>query len=242
MLSVLVLQHVPHERLGTFEDAFRAAGLTPLPVNTYDPKARWVEPSEAQGIVVMGGPMSVYQQEQHPVLRKELALLEAAIKANVPVLGVCLGAQLLAHALGAPVTKAGQAEIGWYPVSREPGADGDRLLSAFGQTETVFQWHSDTYGLPRNAVRLASSPRCREQAFRYGTYQYGLQFHLEVTEAMIRAWMQQPENTRQLSTVRQVSEALTIRRESPAYLPRLTTLSRNVAGRFAELIRQVAAE
>ena len=263
--TLLVIQHVPHERLGTLEPAFKMAGCTIVPLNSYEPKAMWSSLSGIDGIVVMGGPQSVYEQTRYPFLTKELELLRAAIKADLPILGVCLGAQLLAAALGATVTKNPQKEIGWYPVMREPGADGDPLMEPFGQTETVFQWHGDTFALPKGAVRLASSPLCPEQGFRYGTCQWGLQFHVEVTEAMVRAWMQTPINKAELATLKGVIpppvasaeggsapsgagplakrqvvgmiDPMAIRRQSSQHVGRLAELSQHVATTFARTVQ-----
>ena len=120
MTSLLVIQHVPHERLGTFEPAFREAGCALRMLNTYDAKAAWPRATDVDGIVSMGGPQSAYEQTKHPYLSREITLLRAALKAGKPILGVCLGAQLLAAALGAAVTKNPQREIGWYPLMREP--------------------------------------------------------------------------------------------------------------------------
>jgi GMP synthase (glutamine-hydrolysing) len=236
MATLLVIEHVPHERLGTFEDAFREADLRVMPLRVFERAARWPSAGEFDGVVSMGGPMSVYQPQEYPFISKELALLRAAVKAGTPVLGVCLGAQLLAAALGAPVKPAAQKEIGWYPLMREPAAEGDPLFEAFGSTETVFQWHGDTFGLPRGAVRLAASPLCPEQAFRYGASAYGLQFHVEVTEAMIRAWMRNPGNRRELAALKGQIDPLAIRRQSPAHVERLAALGRGVARAFGRLV------
>ena len=204
MSRLLVIQHVPHERLGTFEGAFKETGCSLLPLNAYDPNARWPHLLDVQGIVSMGGPQSVYEQAKYPYLTREIALLKEALTVELPILGICLGAQLLAAALGARVAKNPQKEIGWYPLMREAGADGDPLFEAFGRTETVFQWHADTFALPKGAVRLAHSPLCQEQAFRYQGNVYGLQFHVEVTEAIVRAWMRIPVNRAELASVRGV--------------------------------------
>ena len=191
MKPVLVIQHVPHERLGTLEATFTGLGLRLQPLQAYRDDA-WPALSEIDGVVSMGGPQSVYealdsasprsgQAGRYSYLVREIEFLRTAVKAKRPVLGVCLGAQLLAAALGAKVSKHVQKEIGWHPVMREPGADGDPLASVFGQTETVFQWHGDSFALPAGAVQLFSSPLCDQQAFRWGERAYGLQFHVEVT-------------------------------------------------------------
>ena len=119
---------------------------------------------------------------------------------------------------------------------REPGADGDPLMASFGQTETVFQWHGDAFALPKGAVRLASSPLCPEQGFRIGDRAWGLQFHVEVTGAMIRAWMRTPVNQAELERLRGVIDPMTIRRQSPQHLPRLKTLAGYLATTFGRLV------
>lgn len=238
MTRLLVIQHVPHERLGTFEEAFEAADCSLVTCRADEPGARWPSLERVDGIVSMGGPQSVYERATYPWIAKELAFLREAVDAKLPVLGVCLGAQMLAAALGAKVTKSPQKEIGWYPVVREPAADGDPLFEAFGQTETVFQWHGDTFALPKRAVRLASSPLCQEQAFRYRENVYGLQFHLEVTEPIIRAWMRTPVNRAELATLRGVIDPMTIRRQSAQHVERLQELSHHVATTFSQLTQR----
>ena len=237
MATLLVIQHVPHERLGTFEPAFKEAGCSCRVLNAHDSKAAWPRADDVDGIVTMGGPVSVDEHAAYPYLTRERELLREALNAEKPILGICLGAQLLAAALGARVTKNPQKEIGWYPLMREPGADGDPLCEAFGQTETVFQWHGDTFALPKGAVRLFSSPLCPEQAFRYGETTYGLQFHVEVTEAIVRAWMRTPVNNAELSSLRGIIDPMTIRRQSAQHVARLAELSRHVATTFAGLMR-----
>ena len=240
MATLLVIQHVPHERLGTFEPVFNEAGLTLRLLNAHDPKAAWPGVAAFDGLVSMGGPQSVYEQAKYPYLQRELTLLREAVGQGKPVLGVCLGAQLLAAALGADVTKNPQKELGWYPLMREPGADGDPLGEPFGQTETVFQWHGDTFALPKGAVRLFSSPLCPEQGFRYREHVWGLQFHVEVTEAIIRAWMQVPANKAELASLRGTIDPMSIRRQSPAHIDRLKELSRHVADALCREVKGVA--
>jgi GMP synthase (glutamine-hydrolysing) len=241
MTRLLVVQHVAHERLGTLEPAFKAAGCALQALDASSPKTVWPSPGEFDGVVVMGGPQSVYATAKYPWIRQELAFLRGVIKTERPVLGVCLGAQLLAAALGAAVTPAPQKEIGWYPLMREPGADGDPLFGRFGQTETVFQWHGDTFALPKGAVRLASSPLCPEQGFRYRDHVYALQFHVEVTEAMIRAWMQTPVNKAELAGLRGIIDPMAIRRQAREHVSRLGELSRHIASAFAALLAPASA-
>ncbi|HAM41927.1 MAG: hypothetical protein A3I71_01820 [Omnitrophica WOR_2 bacterium RIFCSPLOWO2_02_FULL_63_16] len=234
MTQLLVIQHVPHERLGSFEGCLTEAGcrlLTVAMAEAAPPTLNGID-----GLIVMGGPQSVYDQDRHPWMAIELALLREALRKGLPILGVCLGAQMLAAALGARVTKNPQKEIGWYPVMREPGADGDPLFEAFGSTETVFQWHGDTCALPKDAIRLASSPLCMEQAFRYRDNVYGLQFHVEVTEPMIRAWMRTPVNRAELDSLHGVIDPMAIRRQTQHHVGRLQQLSRHVAETFCRLL------
>ncbi len=236
MTRILTIRHVPHERLGTFEPVFKTDGHTIVPLNAADPRAVWPCAADLGGLVIVGGPMGVYEQARYPFLKKELVLLQEVLQAGKPVLGVCLGAQLPAAALGAKVTQNRSKEIGWYPLMREPGANGDPLCESFGQTETVFQWHGDTLALPNGTARLFSSPLCQEQAFRYGDNAYGLQFHIEVTEAMIRTWLANTGNKKELADLRGVIDPTAIRRQSPQHLGRLQELSPHVAAAFCQLL------
>ena len=248
MRTLLVIQQVAHEGPGTFEAAFKAAGCAVKTLRAFEPKALWPAGDSFDGLVVMGGPQGVYEQAKYPYLKREIALLQETLKAKRPILGVCLGAQLLAAALGAKVTKNDQPapagtrggpgkEIGWYPLMREPGADGDAMWEPFGQTETVFQWHGDTFALPRGAVQLASSPLCEQQAFcysQYGSSAYGLQFHVEMTEAMIRSWLR--VNADELNALRGRIDPDTIREQTADHLPRLRELSRHLAATFSTFL------
>ena len=232
---ILVIYHVPHERLGTFEPVFKKRGLS---LNTFNAASTklWPKVSAFDGLVVMGGPMGVYEQAKYPFLKKEIQLIQEALKAKKPILGVCLGSQLLAAALGSRVAKNQAKEIGWHPLMRDPGANNDPLCEAFGQTETVFQWHGDTFNLPKGAVRLFSSPLCQEQGFRYGVNAYGLQFHVEVTEAMIRAWLNNAGNKKELASLKGQVDPAVIKAQTPQHIDRLQTLSTQVAKGFCHLV------
>jgi GMP synthase (glutamine-hydrolysing) len=136
--------------------------------------------------------MSVNQTDEYPYLLTEVRLIQQAIDHQIPVLGICLGAQLIAKALGANVKRNGEKEIGWYPVSPTEEGRHDPVMRHFEDKEHIFQWHEDTFKIPANAVRIACSPLCENQAFRYGENVYAFQFHLEVDEPMIERWLRVP--------------------------------------------------
>jgi GMP synthase-like glutamine amidotransferase len=191
-MRVLILKNTPAEGPGTIGDYLRDRGL-PLDVVELG-RGETLPPLEGYGAVVaMGGPMAVYEMGRFPYLEAEAALLRAAVDRGLRVLGVCLGAQVLAHALGGEVTKgtAGQ-EIGWMHVRLTAEGLVDPIMGALsngrGPDVTVFQWHGDTFSLPPGARLLAGSGQYRNQAFRLGEYAYGLQFHIEVTAPMLEEW------------------------------------------------------
>lgn len=180
-LRIHYFQHVPFEGLGSIEDWARARGhtLTATRLFTDDPLPAL---DSFDWLIVMGGPMGVYEGARYPWLYGEVALIKAAIARRKRVLGICLGAQLIAAALEAPVYPGPHREIGWLPIEKT-SAGG--LLAALPEGATVFHWHGDTFDLPAGAQRLARSAGCANQAFSYGDRVLALQFHCEVTtEAM----------------------------------------------------------
>jgi GMP synthase (glutamine-hydrolysing) len=132
-------------------------------------------------LVMMGGYMSVYEEDEHPWLVTEKEFIRQAIQANKAVLGVCLGAQLIASALGAEVRKNRFKEIGWFPVTLTPEGEKSPLFTDWPATFEAFHWHGDTFDLPEGALRLAESEACANQAFSYGKSVAALQFHVETT-------------------------------------------------------------
>jgi GMP synthase (glutamine-hydrolysing) len=143
----------------------------------------------ARGLVVLGGPMGVYEADRHPHLYDELRLIEAAVRAGAPVLGVCLGSQLVAAALGARVAPAPAKEIGWLSVTLKEAAAADPLFAPLPASFTALHWHGDAFELPEGATSLASSAMTEHQAFRHGDRTYGVLFHLEVTLHEVQAMM-----------------------------------------------------
>ncbi|MEO3944781.1 type 1 glutamine amidotransferase [Gorillibacterium sp. CAU 1737] len=142
-------------------------------------------------LIVMGGSMNIYEEDQFPWLAAEKAFLRSAIEEHKLVLGICLGAQLLTDVIGGKVTANDQPEIGWWPVTWSEEARTSPLFAHFPESSTVFHWHYDTFStLPPEAKVLASSPVCRNQAFQYRDHVIGLQFHLENTEELLEGYVQ----------------------------------------------------
>jgi GMP synthase (glutamine-hydrolysing) len=145
-------------------------------------------PEHLGGLAVMGGAMGVHDTDQFPWLETERRALAAAVAAGLPVLGICLGAQQLAAALGASVTTGPDPEIGVGAVALTPAGRADPVLGPEGDRVAVIQWHGDTFDIPDGALQLATGDRYPNQAFRFGPLAYGFQFHIEVDDAMARAW------------------------------------------------------
>ncbi|THF54676.1 type 1 glutamine amidotransferase [Pseudothauera rhizosphaerae] len=180
-----ILQHVPFEGPGSIGPWLEAAGYAATRTRFFE-SAALPAADDVDLLVVMGGPMSVNDEPLHPWLADEKRFVRAAMEAGTPVLGICLGAQLMAAALGAAVRPNGEKEIGWFPVEGLAGGGGDGALFSFPPSTEVFHWHGETFDLPPGAVRLASSRACANQAFQYGERAIGLQFHLETTPETAR--------------------------------------------------------
>jgi GMP synthase (glutamine-hydrolysing) len=183
-----LLQHVPFEGAGLIGVIAAERGLRLKIYRLYDgdPLPRI---GEFEGLVVMGGPMSVHDGSEHRYLPAEAELIAAALSERLPVLGVCLGAQLMAHALGAPVYPGGSQEIGVGKVTLTEDGLSDAVLGAPGLRElSVVHWHGETFDLPPQATLLAASDLYPRQAFRLARCAYGFQFHLEVEAQLARQW------------------------------------------------------
>lgn len=179
------LQHVPFEGLGSIEGWLERSGYeitcTPFYENPVLPDV-----DDIDFLVVMGGPMSIRDEEDYPWLRDEKLFIKKAVEAGKPVLGICLGAQLIAGAMGGEIFPNRIKEIGWFPV-RASDVPERRSFFRFPEMTEVFHWHGETFTLPQGAVRIAESDGCRNQAFQLGDNVIGLQFHLETTPESARA-------------------------------------------------------
>ncbi|TRO45170.1 type 1 glutamine amidotransferase [Pseudomonas sp. ALS1279] len=182
-MHVQVLQHVPFEGVGSMADWFQTRGATLHYTRFYEADARLPDPASCDLIVAMGGPMSVNDESELPWLIEEKTFLRQAIEQGVPVLGICLGAQLIASALGARVQPNAQAEIGWFPVWR--AASVGEGCFVFPDRIELLHWHGETFELPAGATLLASSEACPHQAFQLGRRVIGLQCHPEMTPAIV---------------------------------------------------------
>lgn len=235
MARALVIRHVSHEGLGIMKrpierdsaveyiDIFRGASV-PSSIDGYD------------GLVVLGGPMGVYEDDRYPFIKPELKLIEDALKKRIPLLGICLGSQLLAKAAGSRVYKGNAKEIGWHDVTLTEDADNDWLFLGFPDRFRAFHWHGDTFEVPQGALMLASSALFPNQVIKVGPAAYGIQFHLEVTEQMIREWI--AVNDEELASLKGVVDPKAVIEETPSRIEALNRLGSALASRFSRMIEK----
>ena len=226
-MRVLAFRHVPFEHLGRIEPELVRRGIGIDYADLYQPGAAEPDPARYDGLIFMGGAMSV--NDGLPHLEREARWVAQAVEAGRPVLGVCLGAQLIAKAMGARVYPNPVKEIGWFEIELTGEGAADPLFAGVGPRETVFQWHGETFDLPPGARWLASSTACCHQAFRIGSSAYALQFHLEVTPEMIADWCSQDMNCGDMREVRGPID-------SAHNAARLTALAQQVFGRWCDLL------
>jgi GMP synthase (glutamine-hydrolysing) len=228
----LAIQHVRCETLGTLGDALGAAGIPFDVVRTFEGQPVPNSLKGCKGLIIMGGPMGVYEQDRHPFLRQEIRLIEEALRQNIPLLGICLGSQLLAAALGAPVTQGRKKEIGWYRVTLTQEGRKDPLWADLEPSFMAYHWHGDIFNLPTGAVSLASSDQTPQQAFRYGRSAYGFLFHMEVTERIIEDMVKTFQDELQSAGL----NGLGIVQLARKHLPGLGDIGKSVFTRWAGLV------
>jgi GMP synthase (glutamine-hydrolysing) len=206
--KILVIKHVEQEGPGQIETFFERDGWD-LETVELALGERLPDALDLYGAaIVLGGPMNVYEVDKYPFLEDEENFIRKALIEELPLLGICLGGQLLAKTCGARVRKASEKEVGWYTVNVTKEGLGDSLFRGLPRRLRVFQWHEDTFGIPAEGTLLARGKTCRNQAFKVGRSAYGLQFHFEVTDSMIAEWMKGEERNVDTGRILRDTEAL----------------------------------
>lgn len=238
-MKILVFQHVATEHPGSFRDVLHAQGhsMHQVELDEGDPIPSL---AEYDILLVMGGPMDVWETEKHPWLVPEMAAIESWVAAGRPYLGICLGAQLLAQACGGHVQlMTAPPEVGISEVVLDPHP----IFANVPALCTCFQWHgAEVVKLPPGATQLATSPGCRMQAFRLGDCAFGLQFHMELTETTAAEWAELPEYAAALERVRGAGALPVIQAEVDANFAPLQQAAQQIFGNFLGLAQGVLAE
>lgn len=233
---VLILQHVPWEKPGRILDSLDDLGMSYEVMNiAKEKKPDLPDFSDVSGIVIMGGPMGALDADKYPGLKAESKLVRAAVSVGKPLLGVCLGHQIIATALGAKLKKGSEPEIGFASIKR---IDKHDYFSMWNKTLDVLHWHNDVVTLPEGAQPLAKSAKTKNQAFRFGSA-LGLQFHLEVTPTLLDEWLDEPSMVKDLKAAGGSKSQL--RDAFAEYNPQLQPMADQVFSGFAARCSTYAA-
>lgn len=185
---IFYIKHIPIEGPETLGEFFHSEDFSARIVDLSQGQALPGSLHDLEAVICLGGPMNVYEEDQYPFLKQETIFLRKVMAKNIPLLGICLGAQMIAKACGAKVKKSPVTEIGWRNVRLTQDGKDDAIFEGMGPELKVFQWHGDTFELPRGATLLARGRECVSQAFCVGPHTYGFQFHVEVTAKNISEW------------------------------------------------------
>jgi GMP synthase-like glutamine amidotransferase len=234
MKPIVCVRHEDSDTMGVAIPIFEREGAEVRIVDAWRPDNEWDRMwKDAAGIVVFGGEMNADATDDHPYLADERDLLGTAVDMAVPVLGVCLGGQLLARALGAEVTHAPVRELGFAAIHPTAAAADDPLLSVLADGDRLFEWHKDTFAIPEDAVLLATGDHVTNQAYRYGDRAWGIQFHPEVTASNLELWFGMVEDRIEPDWGRDPGE---LREEVRTLLPRQHDRAGAFFKRFADLV------
>lgn len=241
-MHFLVFQHVDVEHPGIFLDFWRAAGITWTTIELDEGEPIPVDLARYDALVVMGGPMDVWQTDKHSWLAPEIEAIRVfACDLGKPFLGVCLGHQLLAEALGGKCGVAAAPEIGPCPVTIKAEGRTDRLLAGLPSPLTTFQWHgAEVKALPRDATVLAETDLCRIQAFRWRKHAWGLQFHAEITSKTVDEWGRIPEYARSLEVALGPASGERLAQETLRLLPAFESAAARLNDNFLAAIKEHA--
>jgi GMP synthase (glutamine-hydrolysing) len=191
MKRILALQHTWDDPPGHLGEIMEEYGIA-CDVVDVEKEPIPVDPAVYDAVISLGGPQQASDDEKYPYLAAEKVFILKAVEQDMPYLGICLGAQLLAHALGAPVTRHHMTEVGFYQVQLTEEGKADAFFQGLPGYQEVVHWHEDSFALPGGSVRLATSENTLNQAFRFGRRAYGLQYHIELTPAMLDTWLRYP--------------------------------------------------
>lgn len=230
--EVLAIRHVYFEDLGNLELALGDRGHFVRYLDVGRGRIDAPNPLDPSLMVVLGGPIGAYDEASYPHLVPLLSMLEKRIAAGMPTIGICLGAQLIARALGARVYPAAERELGWAPLTLTDAgrASALRHLDADGQSTPVFHWHGDTFDLPVGATHLASTPACQNQAFTWNEHVLALQCHPEVLADRFESWLvAYPGDIAQSGTT-----ATRLRADTARFGPRLERAARAMFGEWVD--------
>src|SRR6266571_9339534 len=192
MNKVLALQHTWDDPPGYLGEIMEEYGIACAVVDV-EKEPIPVDPAAYDALISLGGPQQASDDEKYPYLTAEKVFILKAVEQDMPYLGICLGAQLLAHALGAEVARHHMTEVGFYEVQLTEEGKADAFFQGLPGYQEVVHWHEDSFALPRGAVRLATSKNTLNQAFRFGRRAYGLQYHIELTPQMLDTWLHYPD-------------------------------------------------
>jgi GMP synthase (glutamine-hydrolysing) len=236
MSRLLVFQHVAAEPLGTLDPLIRRRGHRIRFKNFERHPDTQPNVERYRGLVVLGGPMNVEDHTHRAHLLTEMRAIERMLELGRPVLGICLGAQLLAHVLGAPVRRHEVPEIGWHRLTTTPAGRADQVLTPLGEGAPVFQWHRYRFDVPAGATHLASTEGCEPQAFRFGDNAYGFQFHLEVDQALIERWLSNPVYLDEMAAHGHIADTDAIRTHTRQHIDAMQAHADSVFNGFLDLV------
>ncbi|GAB3750686.1 type 1 glutamine amidotransferase [Lysobacter olei] len=236
MSRLLVFQHVAAEPLGTLDPLIRRRGHRIRFKNFERHPDTQPNVDRYRGLIVLGGPMNVEDHTHRAHLLTEMRAIERMLELGRPVLGICLGAQLLAHVLGAPVQRHPTPEIGWHRLQLTDAGKADPVLAPLGEAAPVFQWHRYSFQVPPGAKHLARTDDCEPQAFRHGDNAYGFQFHLEMDQALIERWLANPAYLAELAAHGHATDAEAIRAHTRAHIAPMQAHADAVFNRFLDLV------
>ncbi len=229
-----MFQNEKCEHLGVFSKILNENNISYQYIKLYE-EEEIPNLNDYSAIIILGGPMNVYEERKYPFLKKENSSIKEALKINKPMLGICLGAQIIARAAGAKVYPAKRKEIGWFTLNLTTGGIENDVFRGLERQFTVFQWHGDTFDIPSGSIKLAKSNLFPNQAFSIGKTIYALQFHLEVTKKMILEWVNRYED--ELVTLKEEVDPDEMLKSSEHHIQPLNNHAFLLFSNFLHLIR-----